>query len=212
MGWGQDSASPPQTPPAQDTGAAPKQKSKISKTLGRAIPDCISIIFSTCKDRSGRNEAAAEVQEEQLARAAKRCEELQKNRPPALTVSRPTSDQPARPEIPNAESSSRSSTPEVSPYCTPQDVLAAEHDVEVGDFNFKDKNYRGAEMRYRSALERLPGEPIATLHLARVLEKEGKTEEAYGQYKSYMTWSPTGKDAEEAQAAIQRLEQKTTRK
>jgi tetratricopeptide (TPR) repeat protein len=185
----------------------PEKKSKVGRKLKQAIPDCISIIFSTCKDNSGRNEAEQERQDKELARAAKRCEELEKARP-ATKETQPRSTEPPRPEITSQESSSRNSAlpSSAAPYCTPPDVLAAEHDVEVGDFSFQDKNYRGAEMRYRSALERLPDEPIATLHLARVLEKQGKSTEAYDRYQSYLSWSPTGKDAEEAQAAIKRLD------
>lgn len=206
----------PNSESSQQTGEAEttkdKKGSKVSRTLKKAIPDCINIIFGTCKDNSGRNQEIADKQERELARAAERCRELIVARPQP-SPSKPATE-PHGVEVPEGESSSRTSEAprEGMPYCTPEHVLAAEHDVEVGDFNFKDKNYKGAEMRYRSALERLPGEPIATLHLARVLEKQGKTAEAYEQYKSYMGWSPTGKDAEEAQAAIQRLERKISQK
>jgi predicted Zn-dependent protease len=195
-----------QTQNSQSEGEATAEKStgsKIGDTLKRGVPDCISIIFHTCKDNSGRNAREEERQQQELARAAKRCEDLQKARPKAAAT---VAEEAPHPDPLSNESSSRSIDSTTSaPYCTPQDLLAAEHDVEVGDFNFKDKNYRGAEMRYRSALDRLPGEPIATLHLARVLEKQGKSAEAQQQYESYMTWGPTGKDAEEAQTALKRL-------
>jgi tetratricopeptide (TPR) repeat protein len=102
--------------------------------------------------------------------------------------------------------------PDVHPYCMPEDVLAADHDVDVGDFYFAQQNYRAAEMRYRSALERLPGEPIGSLHLARVLEKLGNKPEAAEHYKIFLEWSPSGKDADEAKSAIGRLQKETAQK
>jgi tetratricopeptide (TPR) repeat protein len=102
--------------------------------------------------------------------------------------------------------------PDVHPYCMGEDVLAADHDVDVGDFYFVQQNYRAAEMRYRSALERLPGEPIASLHLARVLEKLGNKPEAAEHYKTFLEWSPNGKDADEAKAAIERWQKETAQK
>lgn len=102
--------------------------------------------------------------------------------------------------------------PDVHPYCMPEDVLAADHDVDVGDFYFVQQNYRAAEMRYRSALKRLPGEPIASLHLARVLNTIGNKPEAAEHYKVFLSWSPTGKDADEAKSAIERLQKETAQK
>jgi tetratricopeptide (TPR) repeat protein len=192
-------------PDASSSGATPekdqqqKKGSKVTRQMKKALPDCINIIFSICPGNRVRQDEANEADEARLARAAERCRQLKAARP---------SPAPATPsQVPAGESSSKTAMPaDVSPMqCTPEDVLAAEHDVEVGDFNFSERNYRGAEMRYRSALERLPGDPIATLHLARVLEKQGKKPEALQQYQAFMTWSPVGKDAEEANAAIARL-------
>jgi predicted Zn-dependent protease len=161
------------------------------------------VFYHGCRHSTARQEAAEQKQQQQLADAADRCKQLTTALPPSLATRLGTSA-PA-PEVSSNVSSSKQSLPP-TPYCTPEDVIDADHDVDVGDFNFSDKNYRGAEMRYRSALERLPGEPVATLHLARTLEKLGKKAEAYDRYKTFLEWSPTGKDADEANSAIARLQ------
>ncbi|HWR14301.1 MAG TPA: hypothetical protein VN577_05710 [Terriglobales bacterium] len=187
-----------------DSAAQPADKpNPVTNKLRKLLPECVNIIFSTCKGNASREIEAQQREEERLAHAAERCAKLQAALPASL---RPTTTTSKSTTISPQESSSRSaSSPEIHPYCTPEDVLAAEHDVEVGDFYFKDKALKSAEMRYRSALERLPGEPMASLRLARMLEKTGRGAEALTYYRTFMEWSPTGKEAEEAQTSIRRL-------
>lgn len=186
----------------KDPAEAEKKPSKAKKVLRRAAPDCISILFHKCPALSSREEDIQISSEKQLAQAAERCKLLEAQRPGSLR-----SAKREKSEAQAGESSSKAQISEnVHPYCTPEDVLEAEHDVEVGDFYVEDKNYRGAEMRYRSALERIPGDPIATVRLAQLLEKQKRNAEALALYRQFMAWSPTDKDAEDAKAAIARLE------
>lgn len=200
---------PTEQPPAtQQTSQQPtqpekKKSSKLKRKVDEALPECVNLIFyHGCRHSDARQQDADEKQQQKLAEATDRCKQLTAALPAAL-ASKLNATHPV--QLDSSFSSSQKPQP-ATPYCTPEDVLAADHDVDVGDFNFKDKNYHGAEMRYRSALERLPGEPVATLHLARVLEKLDNKAEAYDQYKIFLEWSPTGKDAEEANAAIARLQ------
>lgn len=209
-----DISTPPTTQPPpeeQPNEQSRKKRSKLSRKVDEAMPDCVNLIFyHGCRHSTARQEDANEMQQQKLSEAVDRCKQLTAALPPSLAAkiaSAPASENAINP----GESSSRQPHEPV-PYCTPEDVVAADHDVDVGDFNFKDKNYRGAEMRYRSALERLPGEPVATLHLARALEKLGNKSEAYDQYKIFLEWSPSGKDAEEANAAMARLQKELARK
>lgn len=198
---------PEQQPEAQAPAPQGEKKqstgNKVTRKLGEALPDCVNLIFyHGCHANTARQEKIEGDAQEKLSVATERCKQLTAALPEQLAAkynkSMPT-------ENAGSYSSSRQSQ-EPTPYCTPEDVVAADHDTEVGDFNFKDKNYRGAEMRYRSALERVPGEPIATLHLARALEKLGNKSEALDQYKMFLLWKPTGKDADEANAALARLQ------
>ena len=198
-------AQPPaeQQPSPQPAEPEKQKSSKLKRKVDEALPECVNLIFYRgCRHSDARQQDADEKQQQKLAEAADRCKQLTAALPAPLAMKLN-----AKPPVQLDSSFSSSQKPQPStPYCTPEDVVAADHDVDVGDFNFKEKNYHGAEMRYRSALERLPGEPIATLHLARVLEKLGNKAEAYDQYKVFLEWSPTGKDAEEANAAIARLQ------
>jgi hypothetical protein len=85
------------------------------------------------------------------------------------------------------------------------------HDMEVGSFNFKQKNYRGAELRFRSALDAIPDEPEATFKLAKTLEKQGRYAEARVQYKKFLRHSKGGPFEDEARTALKGVEGKAHR-
>lgn len=87
----------------------------------------------------------------------------------------------------------------------PWDPHKAAKDVEVGDYYFKRKNYRGAEARYRDALLYKNNDALATIRLAICLEKLQRPEEARKEYENYLKILPHGPQAEEATKAIARL-------
>ena len=87
----------------------------------------------------------------------------------------------------------------------PWDPHKAAKDIEVGDFYFKRKNYRGAEDRYREALFYKDNDAIATYRLAVCLEKMDRPDEARAEYESYLKILPKGPEAAEAQKAVDRL-------
>jgi len=89
----------------------------------------------------------------------------------------------------------------------PWDPHKAAKDVEVGDYYFKRKNYRGAESRYREALLYKDNDAIATFRLAVCLEKTDQLEEARQEYESYLRILPHGPEAEQAKKAIERLKE-----
>ena len=55
--------------------------------------------------------------------------------------------------------------------------------MEVGVQEFKEKDYGGAQLRFRHALEIEPGQPEATFKLAEALEKLGNGEDATGRMR-----------------------------
>jgi hypothetical protein len=81
----------------------------------------------------------------------------------------------------------------------------AAKDIEVGDFYFKQQNYRGAESRYREALLYKNDDAVATYRLAVCLEKLGRPDEAREAYESYLKILPRGPEAKHARKAIERL-------
>ena len=99
----------------------------------------------------------------------------------------------------------------------PYNPHKAEKNVEVGDFYFKQKNYRAAQSRYAEALLYKPNDAEATYKLGVSQEKLGEMEEALGSYQSYLKILPDGPQAEDSKKAIDRLtnpaaEKKETKK
>jgi len=81
--------------------------------------------------------------------------------------------------------------------------------MEVGDFNFKNQSYRGAELRFRDALNYKPNEPEAIFKLAESLSKLAENAEAKEKYEKYLSLEPKGSHAASAKAALQRLSSPT---
>jgi tetratricopeptide (TPR) repeat protein len=91
----------------------------------------------------------------------------------------------------------------------PFDPHRAAKDVEVGDFYFKQRNYRAAISRYREALLYKPNDAIATFSLADALEKSGDLQEAAQNYRAYLKILPNGPKAKDAHKALERLKATT---
>lgn len=77
--------------------------------------------------------------------------------------------------------------------------------MEIGLYYFHIKNYRGAELRFRHALEYKPGQPEATFKLAESLDKLGNVDEAMQTYGTYLESQPQDLHAERARSALRRL-------
>jgi tetratricopeptide (TPR) repeat protein len=87
----------------------------------------------------------------------------------------------------------------------PWDPHKATKDIEVGDFYFRQKNYIGAESRYREALYYKNNDAIATYQLGVCLEKMNRPDEALEEYEAYLRILPDGPKAGKAKKAIERL-------
>jgi hypothetical protein len=86
----------------------------------------------------------------------------------------------------------------------PEDVEYLE-DIEVGDFNFKSRNYSGAVLRYREALVAKANDPEATYKLALSLERARKNDEARCTYQAFLNMGPHLPFAANARKALDRL-------
>ena len=129
----------------------------------------------------------------------------------------PKAPEPApRPEAPsNGDSSSTStSSSSTSSSRTPVDkcdeamerALEAAHNVEVGDYEFESKNYKGALFRYKDADEEKPGDAAIHVRLGRVFEQLGQLPEATGEYKAAQELAGPQKWLDEAKDALVRLQ------
>ncbi len=88
----------------------------------------------------------------------------------------------------------------------PYDPHKADKSIEVGDYYFKQKNYRAAESRYREALEWKPGDAIATYKMGEVMEKIGNLVQARQNYQAYLKILPDGPLSKDAKKALSRIE------
>ena len=87
----------------------------------------------------------------------------------------------------------------------PYDPHRAEKDVEVGDYYYKQNNYRAAISRYREALDYRPREPRTTFKLADAYEKASQLDDAALAYSEYVREFPDGAQVAQARLALQRL-------
>ena len=92
----------------------------------------------------------------------------------------------------------------------PWDPHKAAKCIEVGDWYFKQENYRAAMSRYQEALEWKPKDAEATYKLALVEEKSGDPTAALANYQAYLKILPNGPYAEKARKGIDRTKSKAT--
>ena len=83
--------------------------------------------------------------------------------------------------------------------------MKAMKDIEVGDYYFRRKNYRGALERYKDALYYKDNDAVASFRLAVCEEKLGDKTEARKYYEQYLKILPEGPFAKDAHAALDRL-------
>ena len=87
----------------------------------------------------------------------------------------------------------------------PWNPMKALKDIEVGDYYFKRKNYKGALERYKDALYYKENDAVASFRLAECQEKMGNKAEARKYYEQYLNILPTGPFARDAHASLDRL-------
>lgn len=86
-------------------------------------------------------------------------------------------------------------------------ALEAARDVDVGDYSFDDKNYRGALMRYQDAANWKPQDAAIHVRLGRAYEKLRQFPQAIEEYTTAEKFTGPPKWVDEAKAALQRLNQ-----
>jgi tetratricopeptide (TPR) repeat protein len=87
----------------------------------------------------------------------------------------------------------------------PWNPMRAMKDIEVGDYYFKRKNYKGAAERYKDALYYKDGDAVASYRLAVCQEKLGDKAEAKKHFEQYLKILPEGPFAKDAHASLDRL-------
>jgi tetratricopeptide (TPR) repeat protein len=88
----------------------------------------------------------------------------------------------------------------------PWNPYKANKDIQVGDFYFKRKNYKGALERYKEALYYKQNDAVATYRVAECQEKLGNKDEARKYFAQYLKILPEGPLAKEAHASLAKLD------
>jgi Tfp pilus assembly protein PilF len=83
--------------------------------------------------------------------------------------------------------------------------MKAMKDIEIGDFYFRRKNYKGALERYEDALYNKTGDAVAISRLATCEKKLGDNDAARKYYEQYLKILPDGPFAKEARASLEKL-------
>jgi tetratricopeptide (TPR) repeat protein len=124
----------------------------------------------------------------------------------------PTFPEPApRATVPSDNDSTSSATPSENisgETCgtAMKRALEAAHNVEVGDYSFGRRNYNGALMRYKDALEEKPEDVAIHVRLGRVYEKRGELPLAIEAYEAAQKLPRTEEWTDEAKSALLRLQ------
>jgi tetratricopeptide (TPR) repeat protein len=87
----------------------------------------------------------------------------------------------------------------------PWNPYRAAKDDEVGDFYFKQGNYKGALARFQDALVYKDNDAVANFKMAECYEKLGQPDEAIPHYQAYLKILPEGPFSKQAKKALKKL-------
>ena len=149
--------------------------------------------------------SGTESQPEQPRAEAEHSPNDSSSRTTLIDLSPPTGDLQSHPNS-SASLKGDSGVNEMHPW----NPHRAAKDIEVGDYYFREKNYRGAEGRYRDALIYKPNDAVATYRLAEIYEKTGRPDEARQYYEAYLKVLPRGPNSEDARKALEKLQARKT--
>jgi tetratricopeptide (TPR) repeat protein len=128
-----------------------------------------------------------------------------------IDVSPPKDDAKNHPNSKPALGNSLSNYPEDMTDMTgvqemhPWNPYRAAKDDEVGDFYFKQGNYKGALARFQDALVYKDNDAVANFKMAECYEKLGQPEEAIPHYQAYLKILPEGPFSKQARKALKKL-------
>ena len=112
---------------------------------------------------------------------------------------------------PKDDAKDHPNSPDVPPDADVGEVHAwspyrAVKDDEVGDYYFKEKNYKAALARYQDALDYKPHDALANFRMAQCYEKLNQPDQAIVHYHEYLRILPEGPYAKQAKKALEKLE------
>jgi tetratricopeptide (TPR) repeat protein len=155
-------------------------------------------------------EPAPQAAKNKGSRDSSRETEMSSSKDTRIDLSAPRDDAKAHPDSAAAVVDSEEDSSDVDEMHA-WDPHRAAKDVEVGDYYFKRKNYKGALERYKDALTYKPNDAVASFRLAECEEKTGTPADAVQHYEAYLKILPNGPFAEDARKALERLKSPATK-
>jgi tetratricopeptide (TPR) repeat protein len=117
----------------------------------------------------------------------------------------PQDDAKNHPNSQDVVSDLEASTSDVQEF-HPWNPYRANKDIQVGNFYFNRKNYKGALERYKDALYYKENDAVATFRAGECDEKLGNKDEARKYFELYLKILPEGPLAKEAHSSLAKLE------
>lgn len=161
-----------------------RQQDKKKHRITNPLPDVICL-WGWCRDRS------------------------REKTPPTLPESAPAANpQSGPPEKTAARNDGTSSSKLPADQCQEavERALEAAHNVEIGDYYFKAKNYAAALLRYNDADLEKSGDVAIHVRMGRVFERLGQSSQAMEQYSEAQKLPGPEKWSDEAKRALLRLQ------
>jgi tetratricopeptide (TPR) repeat protein len=119
-----------------------------------------------------------------------------------IDLSPPKDDAKDHPNGPDMHPDTAGDVEEMHPW----NPYRAVKDDEVGDFYFKQKNYKAALARYQDALDYKPNDAIANFRMAQCYEKLSQPDQSVAHYQEYLRILPEGPFSKQAKKALEKLE------
>jgi tetratricopeptide (TPR) repeat protein len=119
-----------------------------------------------------------------------------------IDLSPPKDDAKEHPNDPNTPGAAASEVGELHAW----NPYRAVKDDEVGDYYFKEKNYKAALARYQDALDYKQNDAVANFKMAQCYEKLSQPDQAIVHYHEYLKILPEGPFSKQAKKALQKLE------
>lgn len=191
--------------PADQKGqdAQKDKKGNPLSRLGRRVKDqmssgCVNVAGQHCWDKDSQPDTGQDAEAQQPPRSATNGD-VSSSKERTVSIAPPPGDAAAHAGV---------DLPDDIREVHPWDPHKSDHNVEVGDFEFKRKQYRAAVSRYQEALYWRDNNAVAMYRLALTLEKVGHFTDARKYYQSYVKTLPNGPFAADAHKALQRLKDK----
>lgn len=213
-------------------GKGPDPESKMPVTGRRAEPPCIRFAYNTCMrslvfiivlgccvsvcaaaqdaQDSDQNTAQPSPSDQQKSRERSAEAGESSSRDTRIDLSPPKDDaknHPNKKVVPPTSSANPEDMTDMTGVqeMHPWNPYRAAKDDEVGDFYFKQGNYKGALARFQDALVYKDNDAVANFKMAECYQKLGQPAEAIPHYQAYLKILPEGPLSREAKKALKKL-------